>query len=416
MKFAHLSDCHIGGWKEAKLKELGLRSFELSIDTAIKERVGFILISGDLFDTALPSIDLVKDVARILHKVKEFDIPVYIIPGSHDFSPSGKTMLDVYEESGLLVNVCKLSDNKLGFVEDRTGIKITGMPGKKGGLEIENYKSLNRAELEDEKGFKIFMFHSLLDELKPSNLKMIDGLPLVLLPRNFNYYAGGHPHLVYCKSHEGYGVISYPGPVFPNNFTELEELKSGGFCINELSNGILKTKRQELRIKDVTAHLINADNKKPEDVQQEILENIKDYHNKIVTIRVEGRLKEGKPSDIDFKKINEELKNAYIVLRNTAKLGSREFDLQDVKVEDVFRVEENLIKKAVEANNLVFSEDFVLRLMNALDKERLEGERVIDFEIRVIKDSFDVLNLEVVENEIRVASFGLNLKVNGNGL
>lgn len=396
MKFAHLADCHIGGWKEVKLKELGLRSFELAIDMAIKERIGFILISGDLFDTALPSIDLVKDVARILYKVKEFDIPVYIIPGSHDFSPSGKTMLDVYEESGLVENVCKLNEGKLKFTTDRTGIKITGMHGKKGSLEIEDYKKLDKYSIEKETGFKIFMFHSLLDELKPVNLKMIDGLPMDFLPRNFNYYAGGHPHLVYGRNHNSYGFIAYPGPMFPNNFAELEDLKCGNLYINEVNSGVLTARHFKLKIVDTLSYVINADNKKPDDVQQEILETVKDFNNKIITIRVEGKLNSGKPSDINFKKINEELKDAYIVLRNTSKLESREFELMDVKIEDVFKVEESLIKQAVHANNLVFSEELIMRLMNALDKEKLEGERTADFEIRVLNEALGVLNINEV--------------------
>jgi DNA repair protein SbcD/Mre11 len=393
MKFAHLADCHIGGWKEQKLKELGLRSFELAIDTAIKERVGFILISGDLFDTALPSIDLVKDTARILYKVKEFDIPIYIIPGSHDFSPSGKTMLDVYEEAGLVENVCKLNDNKLKFTTDRTGIKITGMLGRKGSLEIEDYKKLDRFSIEKEAGFKIFMFHSLLDELKPANLGMIEGLPMDFLPRNFNYYAGGHPHLVYGKNHNSYGFIAYPGPMFPNNFAELEDLKYGSLYINEVTSGVLTPRHYKLKIVDTLNYAIGADNKKPEDVQQEILETVKDFNGKIVTIRVAGKLNSGKPSEIDFKKINEELKDAYIVLRNTSKLESREFELMDVKIEDVSKVEEAMIKEAINANNIVFSEELIFKLMNALDKEKLEGERTADFEIRVLNEALGVLNL-----------------------
>ena len=43
----------------------------------------------------------------ILKKLKDNEIECYIIPGSHDFSPSGKTMIDVFENSGLVINVMK---------------------------------------------------------------------------------------------------------------------------------------------------------------------------------------------------------------------------------------------------------------------------------------------------------------------
>src|SRR3989344_988296 len=137
MKFAHLADCHLGGWREPKLQELGLKTFKKVIDYCIREYVGFVLISGDLFDTALPNIELLKETASELARLKENDISVYIIAGSHDFSPSGKTMLDVLEKAGLIENVAKLNENKLEFTLDRTGTKITGLLGKKGSLDKE---------------------------------------------------------------------------------------------------------------------------------------------------------------------------------------------------------------------------------------------------------------------------------------
>ena len=87
MKFAHLSDSHIGGWREPKLRDLGIQTFRKIIEKCIEENVGFVLISGDLFDTALPQTELIKETASILKLLHEYDIPVYAIPGSHDFSP-----------------------------------------------------------------------------------------------------------------------------------------------------------------------------------------------------------------------------------------------------------------------------------------------------------------------------------------
>ena len=68
MKFAHLSDCHIGGWHEYNLRDANLRSFKKAIEICIEEHVGFVIIAGDLFDNALPSIDILKETAKILRK------------------------------------------------------------------------------------------------------------------------------------------------------------------------------------------------------------------------------------------------------------------------------------------------------------------------------------------------------------
>ena len=47
MKFAHLSDCHLGGWRQPELQALNLESFKQAIDESIKEQVEFMLFTGD---------------------------------------------------------------------------------------------------------------------------------------------------------------------------------------------------------------------------------------------------------------------------------------------------------------------------------------------------------------------------------
>ena len=61
MKFVHLADCHLGAWRDQKLRDLNLESFSKAINTAIDERVNFVLIAGDLFNTSVPSIESLKE-------------------------------------------------------------------------------------------------------------------------------------------------------------------------------------------------------------------------------------------------------------------------------------------------------------------------------------------------------------------
>src|SRR3989338_5743067 len=238
MKFAHMADCHIGSWRDPKLKDTSTLAFSKAVDKCITEAVDFILIAGDLFNTSFPRLDNLKTAVNALKKLKDIDIPVYIIPGSYDYSPSGKTMLDVLEEAGLFVNVVKGEEIngklKLNFtIDKKTGAKITGMLGKRYSLEKKYYENLITENLEKEKGYKIFMFHSGIDELKPEDMQNIITQPLSLLPKNFDYYAGGHVHIVKDAKIEGYGTIAYPVPLFPNSFSELEKLEIGGFYIVE---------------------------------------------------------------------------------------------------------------------------------------------------------------------------------------
>ena len=48
-------------------------------------------------------------------------------------------------------------------------------------------KELDLKNLEEEEGFKIFMFHTALTELKPKNLERMDSAPISLLPKGFDY-------------------------------------------------------------------------------------------------------------------------------------------------------------------------------------------------------------------------------------
>ncbi|MFC1723659.1 metallophosphoesterase, partial [Nanoarchaeota archaeon] len=95
MKFAHMADLHLGGWKGSRMGQLGQRAFVRAVDICLSERVDFVLIAGDMFNTSMPGIDVLKQAVVQLQKLKKEGIRVYLIPGSHDYSPSGKTMLDV---------------------------------------------------------------------------------------------------------------------------------------------------------------------------------------------------------------------------------------------------------------------------------------------------------------------------------
>lgn len=385
MKFAHLADCHVGGWREPKLRELGLRTFEKAIDICVEEYVGFVLISGDLFDTALPSIDVLKETARILRKLREHDISCYIIPGSHDFSPSGRTLLDVFERAGLVENVMKYDNGELKFSVDRTGAKVTGMYGRKGGLESSDYSELKKEGLESEGGFKIFMFHTALDEFKPKDLERVECLSYQMLPRNFDYYAGGHVHYAFEASREGYKKIVFPGPLFPNNFRELEEFGCGRFCVVSVSNG-LDVSWREIKLKEVVHHKFNLDGVFAEDVEARVVNSVRDFDDKILLLRFEGVLS-SRAGDINFKGIAERLSSAYAVLKSTSGLKSRESKL-NLDIRSSADVESLLMS---EAKFSIGGQELAMSLMRVLDVEKSDGERSADFEARVLKEALDAL-------------------------
>jgi len=404
MKFAHLADCHIGSWRDPKLRDTSTLAFIKAVDKCIKEKVDFILIAGDLFNTSFPRLDNLKTVVTKFKQLKDLGIQVYIVPGSHDYSPSGKTILDVLEEAGLFVNVFKGSvENgklKLNFtVDKKTGAKITGMLGKRGALEKTYYEKLMLEHLEKENGYKIFLFHSGIDELKSKEMENIISQPLSLLPKGFDYYAGGHVHIVDDKQIDGYGRIAYPGPLFPNSFAELEKLERGGFYIVEDGN----LKWEPIQIYNTEKLTIDCNHKNPDEIKNEILTHFKnkELNNTVVLIRLHGILESGKPSDIDFKEIFNELysKSAYFVMKSSHAVSSKEFeevktDARNVEDVESFLIREHLGQIKLENLSLEKEEELIKNLMKILSTEKQEGETVPDFERRVMEEVGRVLEID----------------------
>ncbi len=409
IKFAHMSDCHIGSWRDPKMRECGIESFLRATDICIDKNVDFIVISGDLFNTSIPSIDSLKRVTSRLKELKDRDVPVYFVAGSHDYSPNGRTILDVLERADLMANVAKGEGEgerlMLAFtIDKKTGAKITGLPGKKGMLERVYYESLEKQDLEKEDGYKIFVFHTALTELKPKILEKMDSCPISLLPQGFAYYAGGHVHIRQECNIEGYGKVVYPGPLFPNNFREIEELKGGSFVIVTAELKLSAEKKQEyeqrieyfsLQAYNVETIRIDCDRKTVEETENIIMEQIKakEFFNTIVTIRLTGTLEAGKISDIDFQKIFDMLydKGAYFVMKSTYLLKTTAFEEMKMEAKSIEEIEATLIKEhanQIKSNFLKNKDEelFVKELMHIFDLEKLEGERNQDFEKRIVSD------------------------------
>ncbi len=407
MKYAHLADLHLGSWRDQKMRDLSTKVFLTAIDNCLKENVDFIIFAGDLFNTSLPSLDTLKIVTKKLKELNNFNIPLYVIPGSHDFSPSGKTMIDVLENAGLLINVCKGSINQetkelcLKFTKDeKTGAKLTGIIGRKGQLDQKYYENLDRSNLESEEGYKIFLFHTTISELLPRDMAFIESQPASFFPKNFNYYAGGHIHNKASINLEEGGTATYPGALFPNNFAELEKYSIGGYYLVEFSNNEQKIRWEPLEVMEHIPLTLDCHHKSPEVITFEILNKLgQEVKNKLITIRLKGSLQNGKVSDINFKHIFETLysQGAYFVMKNTSKLNSEEFEEISISQTNPELIEEETIKEHLQQITL-FDKNTELHLtkslLNSLNTTKKEGETITDFKRRVETEINGFLELE----------------------
>lgn len=404
MKFAHISDCHIGAWKEPKLRELNFLSFKAAVEICIKRNVDFVIIAGDLFDNAIPDVSLIAAATKELRKLKKARIPVYLIAGSHDFSISGKTMLSVLENAGLCRNLARfynrtneLNNEKLNLqftIDKKTGAKICGMYGKVGGMEKFDYQNLNKQYLESEQGFKIFVFHTGINELKPEWLQDYGCESMGILPRGFDYYAGGHIHYVFSEYIKDLGGrVAFPGALFPNNFLELEKFGHGSFFIVEAKEGKLDVELIELKIKETLQIDIDASGKMPGQVAAMVREKLdsENINDKIVLLRIYGMLDGGKPSEIDLVGILSKYVNAYCILKNTSNLTSKEFEneiaLQTDSIEDIE-------KRFLQFEKPVIENSLLTALFKSLDIESEEGETNEVFENRLVENITSILQIK----------------------
>ena len=386
VKFAHLSDVHLGGWKQKPLQELNFQSFQKAVQISIDEKVDFILIAGDLFDTAYPPIEILKETFAEFRKIKESKIPCFIISGSHDYSVSGKTFLEVLEKSGFCKNVADFCEEngkiKLKpFIFD--GVALYGYPGKKSGLDVND---LRRVELLPSEGFKIFMLHTTIDKV----VENLGNLPIETIDADSlpyaDYYALGHIHVRFK-----YKNFVYPGPTFPNNFAELEALHHGSFCIFN-SESEEKIRTIALKIKDVESVKFEINDARLA-TEQIILEMEKrDLGDKIILLRLKGELNDSKNSDINFQQIDDfaKQKGAYFLLKNIHELKTKDAEI-DLEIEKSGGVEEETIKVYSEKNPSDLN-GIISLLISSLSIEKQEGETSETFSARIFDESRKILN------------------------
>lgn len=422
-KFAHLADCHLGAQKYPELKELELLAFKECMKTCIEEEIDFIIIAGDLFHSNLPDMRIVKEVVTILRKVKENGINIYVTYGSHDFSPNQTSIIDIIIESGLMkkVFIPQMFEDENGeeklmlnfIIDEKTNAKITGIPGRKIGIEEKYFEMLDRESLDEEDGFKIFVFHTAIRDFVPDFLQNRYNINLNIssFPKGFDYYAGGHVHKkILEENFEDYGVIAYPGPLFAGYPKDLEvtavKNEKRGFFIVNFDEEIHEINFHKIDLKDhITGYKFlpfSGDDKNSLQLFDEIVEKIKkgDFTKKIVILKIKGKLSGGKISDINFSEIKQILreKGAIHTSINYHSLFPTEFNSEGKKGETDSEIEKNLLEENI--SNIEVStkklkdkegSNLAMQLLNILRQNPKSNEKKSDYRLRIIDDASQIL-------------------------
>ena len=94
MRFIHAADIHLDsplrgleaypGAPAERLRIATRQAFDRVIDLCLEERVDFLIVAGDLFDTEVKDFHAAHAAAAQLRRLDQAHIPVYLILGNHD--------------------------------------------------------------------------------------------------------------------------------------------------------------------------------------------------------------------------------------------------------------------------------------------------------------------------------------------
>jgi DNA repair exonuclease SbcCD nuclease subunit len=412
-KFAHMADIHLGAHREPALRQLEMRVFCEAMDRCMARKVDFVLISGDLFHVGIPDLGIVNQVVRKLREVKDAGISVYVIYGSHDYNPSSTSIIDIIETTGLLTNVSKWKETdgriELKVFEDgATGAKLCGISARKMGLESKHYELLDKQSLERLGGFKVFLFHSGLSELKPAYLSEMETIPISYLPEGFDYYAGGHIHQRGEFSLPGYSRVVFPGPLFTGYGKDIESTARGerrGFYEVEFDETVRKVSFVPMESFGGAYLEFDATGKNGVEAASRIEREAEglDVVGKVVALKVWGELSGGKTADINFTEIRGRLmeRGALFVYLNRHGLSSKDYTVTRRPGEDTASIESRTfeegigtVKVAPERLRAGKGVETAKQLLKSLRQGPKGDESKKAYTERVVEDGETVLGLE----------------------
>ena len=418
-RFAHIADVHLGFQRDEALQAVEQRVFESALQECIDRRVDFVVIPGDLFHVNIPEMRVQKYAFAKFREVHEAGIPVYVVYGSHDFSPVRNSVIDLLAATGYITKVAVQADGdrddgmmRLGFVRDPgTGAKLAGISGLKAGMDERYYNQLDRDSLSAEPGFKIFVFHGGYSELRTEKGREGEYMPLSKLPPGFNYYAAGHMHAYRRDEYpdDGYPHIVYPGTPFAGYHADLEENARGQeryMVLVEFDAAVtgIEPVKIDAGVKYAVIDL-HAKDRTAEHVHRDLAAKVADLDadGRIVVIRAAGELTVGKPSDVGIRSAVAELKKrgALAVKVSSAQLTSFESKITGEAAErdradierDVFGENIGDMRSTLDELEGEKGKDLAERLLSHLSCPKLDGETADVYSRRILHDALGELDL-----------------------
>jgi DNA repair exonuclease SbcCD nuclease subunit len=212
--FVHASDLHLGYAQyglEARRQDFD-NAFKELVDKAIELKPDFMIIAGDLFHQARPSNVTLENTIRSFKRLKDANIPVLTVDGSHDSAPNiiTGTILYPLDSAGLIHHLPRYSG---ACWRKPDCCYVYGIPNFHNKHKTEEALPKFMEEnppTPSNKVCNIFVFHAAVDlpSVKPPYIEA--EVSPEQLPNGFDYYAAGHVHERYLGKFKT-GFLAYSG-------------------------------------------------------------------------------------------------------------------------------------------------------------------------------------------------------------
>jgi exonuclease SbcD len=358
IKFLHFADIHLGVENYGRLdSSTGLhsrlndfiQSLSTAIEIAIEEKVDFALFCGDAYKNNNPSPTHQREFAKQIYRLSQANIPAVLINGNHDnpLTYGRASALDIFQTLNI-PNTHVITEPSLVSLNTAKGIvQIIGIPWptRNQYLEKDEYRN-NSINVINRKIRKRLLkkINSLIAELNldypkilaghltiaesvfsgSENYAVIGNDPVVpvqfFLDSVFDYVALGHIHKYQNLNTAGDVPIVYSGSMERINFGEEKEDK--GFCIGSI-NDEGKAECEFIPLPTRKMLSINIEIKNTADPTGSFLAKIEKYEIRDAIIRIHYNITEDQEEKLDFKRINEALKEAFLVTAITRNINRK---------------------------------------------------------------------------------------------
>ncbi|MCX8150150.1 MAG: DNA repair exonuclease [Candidatus Bathyarchaeota archaeon] len=247
--FVHTADLHLG-YAQYGLEERRQdfdNAFGEIVDKSIDLKVDFMIIAGDLFHQARPSNVTLENTVKTFKRLKDANIPVLTVDGSHDMAPNSITSTILYplDSAGLIYH---LPRHEGACWRKADCCYVYGVPNFRSRRKTEETLPQflkQKPPTPDHSVTNIFVFHAAVDltTVKPQYIEA--EIPPNLIPDGFDYYAGGHIHQRFVDKFKT-GLLAYSGCTETVSYDEAK-YKKGVYHVKVNEEGEVSLEVVELR-------------------------------------------------------------------------------------------------------------------------------------------------------------------------